>query len=92
MLNMHTKITSANNSAGTLISIALVVVASLFGLLTNSDACIVADAAARGRSTPDWSATATCLYAENVRDMGGAAEAAKQLAKCSHSRCHARRS
>ena len=91
MLNMHTMITSADDNAGTLVKIALAV-ASLFGLLTNSDAYIVADAAARGRSTPDWSATATCLYAENVRDMGGAAEAAQQLAKCSHSRCHARRS
>ena len=91
MLNMHTMITSADDCVGMLISIALAV-ASPVALLTNSDAYIVADAAARGRSTPDWSATATCLYAENVRDMGGAAEAAQQLAKCSHSRCHARRS
>ena len=91
-MNMHTMITSADDSAGTLVKIALVVVVPPVVLLTNSDACIVADAAARGRSTPDWSATATCLYAENVRDMGGAAEAAQQLAKCSHSRCHARRS
>ena len=83
--------TNADDSVGTLVRIALAV-ASPVALLTNSDACIVADAAARGRSTPDWSATATCLYAENVRDMGGAAEAAQQLAKCSHSRCHARRS
>ena len=88
---MHTMITNADDCVGMLISIALAV-ASLFGMLTNSDACIVADAAARCRSTPDWSATATCLYAENVRDMGGAAEAAQQLAKCFHSRCRARRS
>ena len=72
MLNMHTMITSADDCAGTLVKIALVVVVPPVVLLTNSDACIVADAAARGRSTPDWSATATCLYAENVRDMGGA--------------------